>query len=873
MEHKDLSEKDTIIPKKFVLRFPKISDLNIALNIQVNGRTLLRWDRYEREWYMEEESCVPLYQEFIQNTVPVKRISDVGRQLKNIREYTEKVFTDRKSEICFFQTMFRFRNMSIDNILLTACFYPQAHVFKTQEEWNELGFEPDRSGMYFFDLYPVESTAGTEQAENIARSIAEKLKRTECQRAASYLIRKNATDSEYFDIFQASYESGEEIVTPLCRKQSQTDLKNFIENNILDQEIYLEQSPLLLLYPDTSVNTDDMESRLFAQASGQEMSLDRLYNMLCWFCQENDIAFTEDEVMIESAIKRLIDIIVQKMIQSVYQDSIRMILNVFYGLEEIYPDLQCEITEGAGYQQKRECLKEIKRNFDFLVYNMESYMDKEVRYQFDSASGSVTEEEDVRGEQEESVLHTVGIQLLYEMPQEPEMLEGIYIQKDDEALPVKIELHKGELVICKIDEVVSFSVQEYNLLVESGYEKITDIDHFMISPRPGETGGTSEGDHRTPAEKKWIAENQTEELHNITLRLWQLKEAYKDKYRGISYKIFREIYKYKVRKERYEKKIEITLKACENLSELKDTFYYQILMDYKEGSLLGEYFINGGPDTIYIGDLIEIYSSQDNRFSLNYVDVKGFVEISREEFYGYESGQISHKFIKEYEKDRILAYQVNFNINEQTARMINVIPQSVLPFPTVEEQIYSYREKGIKIAEKIMSVIQEVPVLICSRSISLLKEDEAWAQENEPDFYKRLCEMSQELKTGSIIPFIKFVATINAYQDAAKVCREKGLYQGYDVVDFLIFGKAKQTENDIYLYFSSMKIGSSSQCFYDYIKDDLNLQYRRLCEEYGEMRKRNGEAVTYEGRAAAERELESYEQMAEIINEVIKTTA
>lgn len=171
--------------------------------------------------------------------------------------------------------------------------------------------------------------------------------------------------------------------------------------------------------------------------------------------------------------------------------------------------------------------------------------------------------------------------------------------------------------------------------------------------------------------------------------------------------------------------------------------------------------------------------------------------------------------------------------------------------------------------EKIMSAIQEVPVLICSKSISLLEEDEAWAQENDPDFYKRLCGLSQELEMGRIIPFLKFAETINAYQDAAKVSREKGMYQGYDVVDFLIFGKLKQTENDIYLYFSSMKIGSNSLSFYDYIKDDMNLQYSRLCEEYREKKKRNGEIITYEGWIAAKTELEAYEQMAKIINEVI----
>ncbi len=870
MEHKDLSEKDTIIHKRFVLRFQKISDLNIALNIQVDGRTPLRWDRYERNWYIEEEACVPFYEEFIQNTVPVKRMSDVGRQMKNIREYTEKVFTDRKSEISFFQIMFRFRNMSIDNILLTACFHPQASVFKTQEEWNELGFELNRNGMYFFDLCSIESAGRPERAENVAIGIGEKLKRKECQRVASYLFRKNTSDGKCFDIFQASYESGEEIVTPVCRKQSKKDLKDFIANHVLDQEIDLGKPPLLLLYPDTSVNTDNIENGLFAQASGQTKDLNRLYNMLCWFCQENDIVITENEVMIESAIKRLIDVIVKEMIQSVYQDSIRTILYVFYGIGETYPDLQSEITEREGYQQKRECLKEIKRNFDFLVYNVESYMDKEVVYIFDSAPEQVTEEEkDVRGEHEKSVFHTTKMQFLYEMPQEPEMLEGIYIQKDDEALPVKIELHEGELMVCKIDTVVPFSVQEYNLLVESGYEKIINIDCFMISSKSGEIGGISEDDNRTPAEKKWIAENQIEENHNITLRLWQLKEAYKDKYRGISYKIFREIYKYKVRKEQYEKKIEITLNTCGNLCELRDTFYYQIFMDHKEGRVLGEYFVNGGPDTIYIGDLIEIHSSQDNGFSLNYVDTTGFVEISWEEFYEYEFGPVFSKFIREYEKDRILAYQVNFNINEQTARMINVIPQSVLPFPDTEEQIYSYREKGIKMVEKIMSAIQEVPVLICSKSISLLEEDEAWAQENDPDFYKRLCGLSQELEMGRIIPFLKFAETINAYQDAAKVSREKGMYQGYDVVDFLIFGKLKQTENDIYLYFSSMKIGSNSLSFYDYIKDDMNLQYSRLCEEYREKKKRNGEIITYEGWIAAKTELEAYEQMAKIINEVI----
>ena len=103
-------------------------------------------------------------------------------------------------------------------------------------------------------------------------------------------------------------------MTPVCRKQSKKDLKDFIANHVLDQEIDLGKPPLLLLYPDTSVNTDNIENGLFAQPSGQTKDLNRLYNMLCWFCQENDIVITENEVMIESAIKRLIDVIVKEMI-------------------------------------------------------------------------------------------------------------------------------------------------------------------------------------------------------------------------------------------------------------------------------------------------------------------------------------------------------------------------------------------------------------------------------------------------------------------------------------------------------------------------------------------------------------------------------
>ena len=899
-----------------IITLNRVSDRNSALNVQIDGKTPVRWDRYEREWYIEDESLLPLYEKLAFNVVPGKRMSDIERQERNIREYTEKIFKDKKFRETFFDVLLRFRNMNLNNLLIIAGFNPEATVFKTFAEWNRIGVELNRSGMHFGDLYAFESMGDAEaQAESIVNSIAAKLEKKQCQRLAVYMIRKNEDDRKYFDILQTSYESEQEVVRMLAERQSKRELKEFIYENVLDQEIDFEKETWTLLYPDTSIDKEGAEKDFTVQTLPDA---DRLYNMLCWLCKENDIKFSENEITIEDAIKQMLHAVVNNLSPSVYRDAICMLLQVFYGMSNIYPELQYEGVR--DYKQKRECLKDIKRNFDFVAYNIENYKKKERVYVFepgdcngtsgywkfemeddvlddneipetdfadiediysmafgeDSAidetirptakvrnkEGGDTQDE-ISGESMDYYIDTVKISKLCNMPQEPNKLEGIFIRRDDGDFPVKIEYFEGQLIICKSEDIIPFSLDEFNRLVDCGYEKIIETEETGRPLEMVKEDSTYQDNVRTPAEEEWIKATRLDEIHNVTLCFWQIKEEYKQRLRGVPYKVFHEILKEKAIKERYEKKIELTLRACENLQELKDSFYYQIFMESRERPVLEDYFLNGGPDTIYIGDLIEIYSSHDNLYSLNYIDVRGFCEIPREEFYGYEMELEKTVFGKQYEKDRILALMLKLKVDEQVARIINILPQSILRFPDAENAVWEYRGKGIKIAKTILSQIQHVPVLICNRCISMPYDDELRIKENNAEQYEKLCDSNRLLRIGKIIPFRKFCETVDAYQNAVKECRSKGTYQGYDVIDFLVWGK---TRHDIYVYFSSIKTGEKYLPAYDYIKSDMNLQYGRLYEEYTQRRKRNGEKITDDGRILAGAEMDYYIQMTKAIN-------
>ncbi len=866
--------------KRFIIELNKVSDRNRALNIRVDGRTPLRWDRYERGWYIEDENCLPLYEEFKDTATKGERLSDVGRQMKNIREFTEKIFSEKEAEDIFFSVMFRFRNMNLDNILLTARFNPDAQIFKTLEEWEKEGVEVKRGGIRFFDFCSI-----TAQGENLTNRIVMRLERKENQRLAAYLIRKNQSNHKCFDILQASYEEEEENVTILYERQSRRELTDFIIKNVQDQEIDFEDTILTFVYPDTSLDAQDKD--LIAGKSMKEMEqtaandLNRLYNMLCCLCGEHNIEWIKGGETVETAIRYILDSVIGNLTDSMYKKTVLLALCKFYGIEqenirsESVSILSGILSESMDYKQKRECLKDIKRTFDMIVYNIESYVDKEIIYVFKPSVMQNETVKDVRGEHMENPddfydyetntlnIKTARFQKISEMPSDYRKYEGIWIRKDDEELPVKIEYYEEQLVICKSDETVPFSVDSYNGLIGSGYEMIVEAEFIKTEPENMEEVNGYKYT-MTPAEREWTEETQLEEFHYITLCLWQLRDLYRQRFGGISYKIFYEIYKEKVKKGRYEKKIELTLKSCENLSELIDSFYYQILKENGEQALLQEYFVNGGPSSVYVGDLIEIYSVQDNIHALYYVDTKGFAKISEEEFYGYEDGyHVKSVFHKQYETDRILAMELHLKVDEQMARIMNVIPQSVLKIPATESGITDYRREGVRLAQRIISLLPYVPVLICNSCISMLQGD-------APDSCEKLSATNCILKKGKIVPFRQFCEAIDAYQDVVYTQKDNGLYQGFDIIDFLIFGENDHTK-DIYIYFSSRKIGGKYQMMYDCIKEDMNRQYARLYEEYRQRRKKKGGKITSEGRADAKQEMDCYIQIVDCINKAVNS--
>lgn len=969
--------------KRWMIQFSKVSERNRALNIRLEDRTPLRWDRYEREWYIEEEASLPLYEEFVhnRNTAAVKRLSDVGRQKKNIREYTDKIFNDPEIGKTFFRVMFRFRNLNLDNIILISALNPEAHVFKGFEEWKKAGLEIKRSGISFLDFYPIDSTCV--QAETLTGGIAAKLERKDCQRLAVYMIRKNKEEGRCYDILQMSYEQQTERTIVLHEKQSRKELKQFITAYVLDQEIDLEKDTLLPVYPDTSLDMESSDrkavNRILAEETKSKAAFDlhKLYSALCQLCREIRTPCLPEVETVEAAIKQRLQVIVWEWTDSQQKDIVLLLLYLFYGIGQEYPNLGNVVSEGMTKAEhdrlRRECLKDIKRTFDQVVYNIDLYMDREIKSVFsfrmseedvrgehveteddqkddteateilnfldmeyegirdneedytslDFMEGELESEEDISEDYEitetdmaeaadiynlvfegdsaeeksdglENVCQgnnlnddrnpsadkiddisetyayepeTIRIERISEMPSDAHKFTGIWIRRDDGDLPVKIEYHKGQLVICKCDEVVPFSVMEYNKLADCGYEKIVETKNVE-----NWTGNVPEEDMSsekpvTPAQREWIEENKLEELHCVTLCFWQLREIYQQ-FR-VSYKIFQEIYKEKVKRERYEKKIEITLKSCESLSELKDTFYYQILTESKEQPLLQDYFVNGGPDTARIGDLMEVYSLQDDMYDLYYVDTRGFVKISREEFYECGKDQRPESvFWKQYQKDRILALTVHLKVDEQIARVINVLPQSILRVPKREADIFKYRRRGVNMAEKIKTMLPSTPVLICSSCITMPGEDERRIKEKEPQLYEKLYSIDYALKKGKIIPFRVFCEAVDVYQDMVWEKKERGVFEGADIMDFLIFGQVEHTQ-EIYVYFSSIKIGDKHQCMYDRLTEDMNRQYGRLYEEYRQGGKRSKGYLTSEERFAAKKEMGCYERMVEIINKVV----
>lgn len=1199
--------------------FDKIKDRNNALDIKADGITPLRWERYDKKWHIADEKYLPLYQAFVNKSSDTVKLSDIERQNKKVKDFIEKIFVEETAWADFIQCLFRFRNMSLNNIVLTAAFCPSATVVKSYVEWSKYAFKIVRTGIYYYDFKVIESRSKDSRGEDIVKRICSALEKRKYQKTGRFLVRKNEENAGCYDIFRVSYETKVETLKILKEAQSKKELKYFIIENVLDKEIETEKIKLdLILYPDTAVTAENVENDPVGEAyleglkNNRSIAIKELYNTLYCLCMDNGIERSVNEQTVEKAAKSLLRNLAEKYVPEQYIDLVSDLVFLFYGIAERIPDIRC--WGGIdNYEQKRECLHDIKRSFDLIVYNIEIHINDEIVYTFkaretvedfqrneyvrgehdemeesfemsqevygnlqeyneddfadydEAVDDLVKDAEDIYAmafgednadlpaayeeklldihdakpeENRENRINTQRIYRIFELPETLNDLEGIYIHPTYEELSVKIGLYEERLFILKNNIITPFTILMYNDLVDKGYEKAiirTDgndksVNLLAVMEEDGEwecdyliayeeyetilcenipederknfvdalkdyDGGSyintvtnngrklyvfpidsienmikfMQGDYReyddmacyfsatrtsrrafesaiekniyigeyddesdkinqipiheewkveikkegekqnlyiddvfekelrdydalkikkindhllriglpvikgsnskdmipvlvagtisggkvsfyknlrdavnayqlmpasnhkniilqvddnektrknilkkgkidkgtvktfekwidtkiieeyieeitksfdicddyiadddfTPAKKKWIAENKVEELHNVTVSLWQLKPDYKARFRGIPYKILHEVLKENVRSSRYTKKIELTLRSCENLSTLRDSFYYQVFVENPEEPFLEEYFIGDRPDRIYIGDLIEIYSAQDKLYSLAYIDTKGFVEIKRAEYYEEDITELSSellRFKQQYEKDRILAIVLNLKVEEKIAKIINAIPGSILKFPSTQEEFIRYKRRALALAARIIEIMQYAPVLICNRCISMLQDNEKYMKEKKPDIYQEVMKNNRLLKKGEIIPFKMFVETVNAYQKAVVNSRSAGCYEGYDTIDYMIFGSVPGAEDVIYMYFSSFQTRGEYQSVYGAIKRDMNFQYQRLYEEYTGRRKRNAENINNVGKIKVRDEMDSYIQVVKAIN-------
>lgn len=374
----------------------------------------------------------------------------------------------------------------------------------------------------------------------------------------------------------------------------------------------------------------------------------------------------------------------------------------------------------------------------------------------------------------------------------------------------------------------------------------------------------------TPMREAWVKFNQIVHAENVEVLIWQVKEAYREKYRGRGYYQLINIEHRQVRDIQYEIILSMGLRSCESINKLKDSLFYQLVTENEEDKpVLTEFYVpHCKPLRLYLGDVIEICSAE--RHECYYIDTLGFQLL--EDFHQPpmllgKGNTTIEKFKRQYQLNPKLAIMEIGKVDEKTAKLITSLDRTILPLPQTDEDLVKYLKKGKQIAFKLIKNMKEVPVLICNRCISLLPEDEATLKAENLALYEEIKALNTVLKRNNVVPFKKLNASISAYKQAVAFMKHKeaSYYMGYDELYFSLYG---EDQGQLYVYHSKMKLGVEE--LYEYVKMDLDQQYKRLLNEYQQKEKHYNEPITSSARLQVKQEMECYVKITKCINQILK---
>lgn len=444
-------------------------------------------------------------------------------------------------------------------------------------------------------------------------------------------------------------------------------------------------------------------------------------------------------------------------------------------------------------------------------------------------------------------------------------VEPIPILKKGKVFIRKLSMTHQFDEIKELDETIAYLSEEFGVLKEG-----------IINVKSNEP--------TCPSKERWINYNAILTGENVEITLWQLKEQFRDEYRGRSYDCLINIEKKEINQFRYDEVMELTLKSCESLNKLSDSLYYQLahriekLNDEDTSNFLEiPLFVIPGKKLIraYLGDIIEIKTQDYHTF--NYIDTIGFVQLETFNPVNVPVADIRvAEFLDGYLKNPILAITRLCNTTLQKAKIIHSLRKDILLFPQNAEELEKYKKKGLALANAIMKNIDYAPVLICNKAISIFSEDEKALKESNAEMLKNLNRLNKIIRRNNVVPLKVLNEAVMQYNRAATFMKGKGeeYYKGTDILKITLYGKhTNDNGENLYAYYTEVKIGADCLGLIDHMKKDMNSQYERLLNEYSQQ-KRNNEPITDTGRKNAKNEMQYYYAISQAINNALikKTT-